>query len=49
MMGHSSITVTLDRYGHLYPNEDSQLADLLAHTGVYEESSVSSFDSSRNR
>ena len=47
--GIASVATAFDRYGHLYPNEDHQLADLLAHTGVYEESSVSSFDSSRNR
>ena len=26
-MGHSSITVTLDRYGHLMPGADEALAD----------------------
>ena len=25
--GHSSITVTLDRYGHLFPSLDETLAD----------------------
>ena len=28
-MGHSSITVTLDRYGHLFPGNESQAAALL--------------------
>ena len=28
-MGHSSITITLDRYGHLFPGNESQAADLL--------------------
>jgi integrase len=28
-MGHSSITVTLDRYGHLFPGSEQQAADLL--------------------
>ena len=27
--GHSSITVTLDRYGYLYPNEGRELAKRL--------------------
>jgi len=26
-MGHSSVTVTLDRYGHLYDGLDGQIAD----------------------
>ncbi len=26
-MGHSSVTVTLDRYGHLYEGLDGQIAD----------------------
>jgi len=26
-MGHSSITITLDRYGHLLPSLDDQMAD----------------------
>ena len=26
-MGHSSVTVTLDRYGHLLPSLDDQIAD----------------------
>ena len=26
-MGHSSITVTLDRYGHLFPELDEAIAD----------------------
>ena len=34
--GIASVATAFDRYGHLYPNEDHQLADLLAHTGVYE-------------
>jgi integrase len=29
-MGHSSITVTLDRYGHLMPGAEAQAADMLA-------------------
>jgi integrase len=28
-MGHSSITVTLDRYGHLMPGNEAEAADLL--------------------
>lgn len=28
-MGHSSITITLDRYGHLMPGNEEQAADLL--------------------
>jgi hypothetical protein len=26
-MGHSSVTVTLDRYGHLYDGLDGQIAE----------------------
>ena len=29
-MGHSSITVTLDRYGHLMPGNEQQAAEMLA-------------------
>jgi integrase len=28
-MGHSSITVTLDRYGHLMPGNEREAAELL--------------------
>ena len=28
-MGHSSVTITLDRYGHLLPGNESEAADLL--------------------
>ena len=28
-MGHSSITITLDRYGHLMPGNEQQAADML--------------------
>jgi hypothetical protein len=28
-MGHSSITVTLDRYGHLFPGSETEAAVLL--------------------
>jgi integrase len=28
-MGHSSITITLDRYGHLMPGNEEQAAELL--------------------
>jgi hypothetical protein len=28
-MGHSSITITLDRYGHLLPGNETQAARLL--------------------
>ena len=28
-MGHSSITITLDRYGHLFPGNESEAAELL--------------------
>jgi len=30
-MGHNSVTVTLDRYGHLYDGLDAQVADSLDH------------------
>jgi hypothetical protein len=30
-LGHASATVTLDRYGHLFPDELQQLADRLQH------------------
>ncbi|MEO5633895.1 hypothetical protein [Gaiella sp.] len=28
-MGHSSITITLDRYGHLMPGNETEAAGLL--------------------
>ncbi len=28
-MGHSSITITADRYGHLFPGNDAEAARLL--------------------
>jgi integrase len=28
-MGHSSITITLDRYGHLFPGSEAEAASLL--------------------
>lgn len=28
-MGHASITVTLDRYGHLFPGSEGEAAELL--------------------
>ena len=28
-MGHSSITITLDRYGHLFPGNEAEAAGLL--------------------
>ena len=28
-MGHSTITITLDRYGHLMPGNEEAAADLL--------------------
>ena len=28
-MGHSSITVTLDRYGHLLPGHEGEAAEML--------------------
>jgi integrase len=28
-MGHSSITITLDRYGHLFPGSEAEAAELL--------------------
>jgi integrase len=31
-LGHSSITVTLDRYGHLFPALDDALTDALDET-----------------
>ena len=27
--GHASVTITLDRYGHLFPGSESEAADLL--------------------
>ena len=29
-MGHSSITITLDRYGHLMPGSEAEAAGMLA-------------------
>jgi hypothetical protein len=29
MMGHSSLTITLDRYGHLMPGSEDEAAELL--------------------
>ena len=29
-VGHSSITVTLDRYGHLMPGNEGEAAEMLA-------------------
>ena len=34
MLGHSSITITLDRYGHLFPNAHESLAERLDGTFV---------------
>ena len=31
-MGHSSITMTLDRYGHLMPGLEGEAAAMLANT-----------------
>src|SRR5205807_9324964 len=31
-LGHSSITITLDRYGHLFPSVEEALADALDRT-----------------
>ena len=28
-MGHATITITLDRYGHLMPRNEAEAADLL--------------------
>ena len=28
-MGHSSVTITLDRYGHLFPGSEHEAAGLL--------------------
>jgi integrase len=28
-MGHATITITLDRYGHLFPGNESKAANLL--------------------
>ena len=28
-MGHATITITLDRYGHLMPGNEAEAADLL--------------------
>ena len=28
-MGHASITITLDRYGHLFPGNEAEAAGLL--------------------
>ena len=30
LLGHSSITMTFDTYGHLFPNEDDDFAKLAA-------------------
>jgi integrase len=30
-MGHSTITITLDRYGHLMPGNESEAAHMLDH------------------
>jgi integrase len=30
-MGHASITITLDRYGHLLPGNEHQAATMLHH------------------
>jgi integrase len=37
-LGHSSIQITLDRYGHLFPSVEEALADALdaAFTGTKE-------------
>jgi integrase len=29
-MGHSSVTMTLDRYGHLMPGHEGEAAEMLA-------------------
>jgi hypothetical protein len=34
MLGHSSITITLDRYSHLFPSAHEQLAERLDATFV---------------
>ena len=41
--GHSSITVTLDRYGHLFPGMDEALADKLDGMGRADDSVVASW------
>ena len=33
--GISSVTTAFDCYGHLYPNEDRELAQRLADTGIH--------------
>lgn len=38
-MGHSTITVTLDNYGHMFPKLDAALDDAL--DGVYQSASSS--------
>jgi integrase len=38
MLGHSSVTITLDRYSHLFPSAHEALADNLAATFVAAES-----------
>jgi integrase len=48
--GHSSITTTMDRYGHLFPGQDEAPAkrlDELAHSWPYAPSSVVSLDAAR--
>ena len=40
--GHSSVSFTLDRYGHIFEDADSKLADRLA--GLYSEPDASSCD-----
>jgi integrase len=33
-MGHASITITLDRYGHLFPGSEDEAADLSMPTSL---------------
>ncbi len=33
--GISSVATAFDRYGHLYPNEDRELAERLSNSSLY--------------
>ena len=46
-MGHSSITVTLDRYGHLLPSLEEHLTEALNRSGKAAARRVSARDRAR--
>jgi len=47
-MGHASITITLDRYGHLMPGNEAEAADLLdAYISREREASSASVSATR--